>query len=191
MLGFACAGGIASALWMSGLVGSHRPQLATSVNIKNWNSDWSIGTKGATPYMRSYVAKHGLLGLPKSEAVYFIRTVDDDGNTLTENCSYRINGGGQMAKWWSITLYDGNDLLPRNDDNAYSIDQTQMGDGLWTADIQSFAPKTTLPWLSTRNAGTFDLMLRLYKPKDSLLKSPNKSLNPPSITRTGCTGANE
>ncbi len=186
IFGVLCGGG--SALWMSGVIGHHRPNLASAVNVNNWVSDWAIGSKATNSYMRSYIARHGLLGLPKSEAVYFIRNVDDNGEYLKENCAYRITGGGQLAEWWSITLYDKANYLPRNDDHAYSIDQTQMGNGAWSVSVQSDAPKAGPAWLSSQNAGMFDVMLRLYKPENALLEAPDATLNPPSITRLECQG---
>lgn len=190
-----CSGatiGISSALWMSGLIGPYRPAQATTVTVENWVADWAIGTSGTTAYMRTYVARRGLLALPKSEAVYFIRTVDDEGQPLTENCIYQVSGGPQQARWWSLTLYDDNDFLPANDDGAYSVDQTKMGPKTWSAYIQPTAPNAVSEdkpiWLSSRNAGKFDLMLRLYKPTKALLSMPNKTVNPPSIQRLTCKG---
>ncbi len=180
--------GGASALWMSGVIGHHRPNLASTVNVNNWVSDWAIGTKSGNPYMRSYVARHGLLGLPKSEAVYFIRNVDDTGEPLVENCAYRITGGPQLAKWWSITLYDKAGFLPDNDDGAYSVDQAKMGNGAWSVSIQKQAPRDGFAWLSSKNAGVFEVMLRLYRPQDVLLETPDATLNSPSITRLECQG---
>ena len=178
--------GSGSALWLSGVIGHHRPNLASTVNVNNWVSDWAIGSKAGNPYMRSYVARHGLLGLPKSEAVYFIRNVDDNGELLVENCAYRITGGVQPAQWWSITLYNKANYLPSNDDGAYSVDQTKMGNGAWSVSIQPYAPVDGSAWLSSQSAGMFDVMLRLYKPENSLLKTPRTTLNPPSIIRLEC-----
>ncbi len=178
--------GITSALWMSGLIGNHRPKLATSIHIQNWESDWAIGTQATTPYMRAYIARRGLLALPKSEAVYFIRKVDDAGQALTEQCTYIVSGGAQMAKWWSMTLYDHADRLPLNENGAYSVDQTSIGGGKWSVKVQPHPPENSTDWLSSKNAGTFDLMLRLYKPYAALLSTPNDSFNPPSIQRVNC-----
>lgn len=178
--------GIISALWMSGLIGNHRPKLATSIHIQTWESDWAIGTQATTSYMRAYIARRGLLALPKSEAVYFIRKVDDAGDALTEKCTYIVSGGAQMAKWWSMTLYDHADRLPLNEDGAYSVDQTGIGGDAWSVKVQSRSAENKTHWLSSKNAGTFDLMLRLYKPNTALLNSPNSTFNPPSIQRVNC-----
>ena len=187
-LGFGLLIGIISALWMAGLAGNHRPQGATSINVDNWASDWDIGSQATTPYMRAYIAKHGLLALPKSEAVYFMRTVDDKGRPLVDTCTYEVSGGAQMAQWWSITLYDEKNYLPANDSGAYSVDHTKLGAQAWTITVQQTPPANDAAWLSTRNAGKFDLMIRLYKPAKALLGAPEKHFNPPSIRRLNCQG---
>ncbi|MBL4870148.1 MAG: DUF1214 domain-containing protein [Robiginitomaculum sp.] len=183
--------GALSALLMSGVIGKHRPKLATSIDVQNWQSNWAIGTQATTPYMRAYIARRGLLALPKSEAVYFIRAADDEGRALNEACTYMISGDPQMAKWWSITLYDAQDFLPLNQDNAYSIDQTSVGNGNWEIAVQATHPENHPHWLSSRAAGEFDLMMRLYKPKPALLVDPHKKFKPPSVQRLHCLEKNK
>lgn len=178
--------GSISALWMSGLIGSHRPKLATTVEIDHWVADWAIGAKGATPYMRAYVARYGLLALPKTEAIYFVRTVDDDGKALTSECIYRVSGRAQMAKWWSITLYDDKGYLVANADNAYSVDQTKLGSGPWSIEVSDSSSGVSNSWLSPNNTGAFELMLRVYKPQPALLEKPYENFVAPSITRLPC-----
>jgi len=181
-----CLIGVFSALWMSGVTSDHRPKQATTLNINGWETDWALGSKASDPYMRAWVAKHGLLALPKSEAVYFIRGSDDDGKPLIEACTYIISGGAQLSEWWSITLYDDKDYLPMNDDDALSIDKSEMGVGNWSASIQPSSPAGDAPWLSSRNAGAFDLILRLYAPSTAVLETPEDAVNPPHIKRISC-----
>jgi len=187
-VGLGSAVGVLSALWMSGLIGGQRPKLAATVTSDNWTADWAIGAKGATPYMRAFVARYGLLALPKTEAVYFVRSVDDDGDQLTNKCIYRVNGKAQMAMWWSITLYNDKGYLAAGFDNAYSIDQTTLGDGAWSVEVRPNRQNDKDVWLSSANAGAFELMLRVYKPATALLGAPEKNLNPPSIKRLSCEG---
>ena len=186
---FVCLGifiGVLSALWMSGLVGGHRPKLAATVVVDNWTADWAIGAKGATPYMRAFVARYGLLALPKTEAVYFVRTVDDDGDALVSSCDYRVSGEAQMAKWWSITLYNDKGYLAASEGDAYSIDQTGLGDGSWSAEVSAKEGLNKSSLLSSKNVDRFELLLRIYKPDAELLEFPHKNLRPPSILRLSC-----
>ncbi len=180
--------GAVSALWMSGLIGGHRPKLATSVEIDHWVADWAIGAKGATPYMRAYVARYGLLALPKTEAVYFVRKLDDEGKLLKSSCNYAVRGQAQNAKWWSITLYDNTGYLVENTQKAYSVDQTGLGDGDWSVEVSAVPTGSSQNWLSSQNAGAFELMLRVYKPDKILLDKPLKNFKPPSVVRQSCKG---
>ena len=185
--------GTVSAFLIAGLL-PIGPQLGGAVAINNWTSDWSIGSESANPYVRARVARHGLLALTKEEAVYFTRTTDDDGEPLREACVYRVEGATFPAEWWSITLYDGDSRLPMNTDERLSFDQTQANKAFregeeWLFDVRSQAlGDDTRPWVSSKNAGAFDLMLRLYRPSSELIAEPEGILTPPSIRRLSCDG---
>lgn len=179
-------GGI-SALWMAGLLGKSGLE-NSDISINHWNSDWSIGSSSANAYTRARVARHGLLALTKSEAVYFTRAQDEAGDTLKEACIYRLSGTDQQAEWWSITLYDEDSRLPMNTDNALSIDATSVANrAAWSAQISSQRPASG-DWLSSQAAGTFDVTLRLYRPSASLVEQPLEVLNPPRIEKISCEG---
>ncbi len=179
--------GVGSALTMSGVVGGRSLASFANVNVDGWHSDWSIGTATASPYVRARIARHGLLALAKEEAVYFTRSVDDDGELFTESCRYQISGTGQDAFWWSITLYDSQSRLPMNDDGALSIDATKTGDvDHWSAIISSERPTRNSHWISSHAAGQFDLTMRLYRPSQAILSSPQSSINPPQLQRLDC-----
>ena len=89
--------GAASALWMSGLLPGS-PRLGNDVNADEWQSDWSIGSEAANPYVRARIARFGLLALRKEEAVYFTRAVDEEGRALQEACTYSVSGGSFPAE---------------------------------------------------------------------------------------------
>ena len=187
--GLACIGllgGGLSALQMSGLIDSKSGVALSEVNIDHWASDWSIGSKAADGYTRARVARYGLLGLAKSEAVYFVRSKDETGAPLEGRCTYVLSGTQQDALWWSITLYDEQSRLPMNEDEALSIDLTQVGsDGPWEALVSPNRPQTG-HWISSRAAKTFDLMLRLYQPSDQVLTAPEAAVKAPSLRKLSC-----
>jgi hypothetical protein len=173
---------------MAGLWPSGRSLAFGDVNIGGWRSDFAIGSEAADPYTRARVARHGLLALAKTEAVYFSRADDDQGEPLREACSYRLSGGAMPAAWWSVTLYDATSMLPANTDEALSVDAEQMGAGAWSAVIAPTRPAGGGAWISSRDAGTFDLTLRLYVPSPALLAQPSAALDPPRIERLSCEG---
>ena len=71
------AAGVVSALVMSGLWSGKQPMEFSDVNVDGWVSDFAVGSDQASPYVRARVARHGLLALAKSEAVYFMRNADN------------------------------------------------------------------------------------------------------------------
>lgn len=180
--------GLGSALWMAGLWPARASMAFGNVDVGGWRSDFAIGSRAADPYTRARVARHGLLALAKTEAVYFTRATDDAGEPLREACTYRLSGGAMPAGWWSVTLYDGQSMLPANTDNALSIDAERAGAGAWSAVIAPVRPAGGGLWISSRSAGVFDLTLRLYTPDVALLADPNAALTPPAIERLSCGG---
>lgn len=181
--------GLGSALWLAGLWPAHTNMAFGNVDVGGWRSDFAIGSKAADPYTRARVARHGLLALAKSEAVYFTRTTDETGAPLSDRCHYRLSGGPMPAGWWSVTLYDGQSMLPANTDGALSIDASRAGKGTWEALIAPQRPDDGTLWISSREAERFDLTLRLYMPSAALLADPNTALDPPRIERISCEGA--
>lgn len=178
-----------SALLMSGLIVKGAPSRFADINVNGWTSDRSIGAASADAYTRARVALHGLLALSKEEAIYFTRSTDDDGAPLLERCAYELTGGPQDAFWWSITLYDADNRLPMNDDDALSIDATTIGNaGEWTATIAPTPPMAG-HWISSRAADRFDLTLRLYRPAADVIENPKEALVAPRIGKIRCESA--
>lgn len=181
--------GLGSALWMAGLWPAGQNMAFGNVDVGGWRSDFASGSEAASPYTRARVARHGLLALAKTEAVYFTRNLDDAGAPLREACTYRLTGGAMPAGWWSVTLYDAASMLPSNTDGALSIDAERAGAGAWQAVIAPQRPAGEGLWISSRGAGTFDLTLRLYMPSAKLLAKPAQTLTAPRIERLSCGGA--
>lgn len=184
-----CAIGVGSALGMAGLLPGASPLAFGDVDVGGWRSDFAVGSPAADPYTRARIARHGLLALAQTEAVYFTRTADDAGEPLRESCTYRLSGGAMPAEWWSITLYDGASMLPANTDDALSVDASRAGAGPWEAVITPTRPANAAHWISSRGSGQFDLTLRLYVPAAALLDAPEQTLVPPQIERLSCGGA--
>lgn len=180
--------GLGSALYMAGLWPGANTLAFGNVDVGGWRADFATGSDAADPYTRARVARHGLLALAKTEAVYLTRTTDDAGEPLREDCSYRLSGGTMPAGWWSVTLYDAASMLPANTDNALSIDASRAGVAAWEAVIAPERPAGARHWISSRNAGNFDLTLRLYMPDPALLEAPEQALSAPRIARLACGG---
>ncbi|MEX1251236.1 MAG: DUF1214 domain-containing protein [Hyphomonas sp.] len=182
--------GLGSALAAAGIIGPGM-KFGGAVDVSGWVSDWTIGSEAANPWTRARVARHGLLALTKDEAVYFTRNTDQAGDRLIEDCTYRVSGGEMPALWWSVTLYDATSYLPANKDRALSFDQTKagLGDGgdSWSFIVSATGPETG-SWVSSQEAGNFDLTLRLYKPTPELIADPEGVLASPAIEKLACGG---
>lgn len=177
--------GVYSALAMSGLLPGDR-RIGDGIEINGWVGDLRQGSVDASPYLRARIARHGLLAMAKSEAIYFIRSRDGAGEHLTENCDYKIAGGALPAGWWSITLYNSENFLPDNRDEALSFNSNQSSGDAWTAIISPTQPDDGAHWISSRNAGKFDLTLRLYMPEPDTLARPEQLIAAPNVERLTC-----
>jgi hypothetical protein len=177
-----CLGGV-SALAVSGGALSKG-----NVKVGRWSSDPSVGAKAADPWLRARIARVGLLALTKEETIYFDRQTDDDGNLLQEACTYRLSGAAIPARWWSMTIYGADQMMPRNRDGASSIDATRaMGDGktLWLGTLSAVKPTGGGLWLSSNAGGTFSITLRLYNPETTQPRELAK-LTFPSVSLVSC-----
>lgn len=154
--------GVASAFGISGGALSKG-----NVKVGRWSSDPSVGAKAADPWLRARIARVGLLALTKEETIYFDRQTDDSGNPLREACVYALSGGAIPARWWSITIYGADQMMPRNTDGASSIDATRAQKDAktdWTGTLSATKPNEGGLWLSSKGGGTFSVTLRLYNP---------------------------
>jgi hypothetical protein len=153
-----------------------------------WTTNLYTGAPAADPFTRAIVARVGLLALNKSETVYYTRTVDDSGAALDAACAYEVSGTPPPARWWSITIYAADNYLPVNSDAAFSVDATTIK----TEPDATFRTRVAQTrdgagnWISSRNAGRFDLMLRLYNPDPALSANLAKA-KLPAIRKLSCT----
>lgn len=173
-----------SAWWVSG-----QARWIGGVSVDQWRTNTMIGASDAGPYVRATTARLGLMALNRKEAVYYLRWRDNEGSRFRESCRYTVSVPPLPARWWSITLYDAQQYLARNDDSAHSVgswDWPRVED----RPIQFEMGPRSRPdqfWLSTRNAGHFSLVLRLYHPESNLIEHPG-DLPAPTIERLGCPG---
>jgi hypothetical protein len=155
-----------------------------------WSTGRGVGSADASLATRARVALNGLLALPSSEAIYFTAKVDDAGAPLDGRCSYLVKGAGIDARWWSITLYEGEGWLVKNAAQRYSFNAVSLGidpakrDQPWSFRVGPTGVAGQ-PWLPTGEAKAFDMTLRAYHPGPAMAKAP--ATTPlPSITKEGC-----
>ncbi|MBX3431128.1 MAG: DUF1214 domain-containing protein [Hyphomonadaceae bacterium] len=151
-----------------------------------WEFSRAAGSTAAGPYTRAIIARGGLLALSAREAVYFSLYTDEHNRPLSESCIYTLAGRPLDARWWSVTLYADDNFLAQNNDNAYSIDATRIGnDAPWTARISPVRGDAA-NWLSSREARRgFVIMLRVYNPQRDFRPSEQTL---PVLTTVSCAG---
>ena len=188
-------GGLGSALTLSGLL-SDQIRLGEIVEIDGWRSNWSIGTEAVDPYTKAWIARYGLFALRREEAVYFFTTLDAASQPLNDACVYALDLDEQPGSWWSVTVYDGEGYLPKNADGRLSFDATKAT-GLESRrvvlsaempDAGAEMDEDAAYWVSTRNAGAFDVTLRVYQPTPFAIENPAQAFVLPQVERLSCAG---
>ena len=173
--------GLGSAWWVMVKAGGR------GIEVRGWSGSAATGSADADPWTRAQVAVRGLLALTKDQAIYLTARTDAAGRRLREECRYRVSGGPLPGRWWSVTVYAADNYLPRNHDDALSFDATEVtpdAQGRWTAQLGP-SPEGGGAWASTRNAGTFDVTLRIYNPTPAA-QADYRTIPVPRIDRLSC-----
>ena len=139
-----------------------------------WAHFTDLGSAEASPVIRAHVARYGILGLPRSEVVYFQAGAEGSDIAINSKCAYTITLEDLPTRWWSLTAYDEdgwylkdvahssvNNHLARQDGDLYRI---EMGPN--TVD------RADLPISGDRS---IILLLRLYGPDQAVMDDPNQS----------------
>jgi hypothetical protein len=148
-----------------------------------WHVDLTPGSEHAGLYTRAFIAWNSLFALRAPEAVYFSALYDSAGNRLECAGTYLVEGRDPDARWWSLTAYKKNRLIP-NSLGRYSFSQTSVqrsSDGGWRIRVSPEYQDGN--WIPTGDPqGNFGLALRLYGPgRDTLANLESVGL--PQIRR--------
>lgn len=55
------------------------------------------------PYSLGHFLRNGQVPPPKASR-FFVRETDDDGNVLSSDCVFRIDGPAIASRWWSLSV---------------------------------------------------------------------------------------
>lgn len=150
-----------------------------------WETNTAYGESYADPILKSAVAMRGLMALKISETVYYSAFNDNDGQRLSELCTYKISGVPLDSRWWSITVYGSDHFLIPNVQDKYSFFMPQE-----VADFEFYVareePSSDHVWLPTKGGGELSITLRLYNPERSVYENLN-SVELPMISNEGCS----
>lgn len=157
-----------------------------AVSMGPWQTAKAIGVEATNPYVRAWVARHGIWALPRSEVIYLSADTDSSGAPLKTGCRYLVTGEELPSRWWSVTAYR-DDFWMDNPLDRYSVTSTDLGEGTWQV-LFSSGPEEGAPnWLPMdEGAGPLNLTLRLYDPEAAVSVAP-ETIRVPEIRRLGCS----
>ena len=89
--------------WLTAINGLAGLGLKAVVGSPYW-SEWALkGDDRWQVYALGHFLSDGQLPPPKS-ARFFVRSADEDGNTLRGDCVYVIKGPAIAARWWTLRV---------------------------------------------------------------------------------------
>jgi len=148
--------------------------------VNGWNMSPLMNDYFGDDYLlRAAWARKGIYLNSPVEAYYPATTIDGDGELLDGNNNYAITFPADALPpanyFWSLTMYDGiTGLMVDNDLKRYSISDRTKGivynkDKSLTLYFGYAQPKEGKSnWLPAPK-GVFDLLMRLYGPKENVL----------------------
>jgi len=174
--------GVGSALWVL-----NHPPYGFFVSNGPWVTSLKLGSAEGGMYLRAIVARQGLLALNKTEAIYYLAENDSEGDRLSSECDYRIEGDDLPARWWSLTLYGEDNFLIPNQPGIYSYNMKNLkreDGGAYRVFVSRSAKNRN--WLpSGEKDQKLSLGLRCYNPEPVLYERP-ATVRLPRIIKEGC-----
>jgi len=154
-----------------------------------WSVWYRAGNPDADPYTRAHFARQGRLPVTTTSALYYTANRDDEGDRLTADCDYTVEGRPLDAAWWSIAAYRSSGRLIPNKANRYAFsnrDIARGSDGRFRI-VLSAEPRPG-NWLPTVDSDLFQIMLRIYGPRSSRDASGERRIDAqlPRIKRINC-----
>ena len=162
--------------------------IARLVNGWKMSTD-TIGVYGNSYLKRAIVAMKGLAANPPEDSIYPSSNVSGEGNPYDGKNKYLLHFDKTemppVNAFWSVTLYDKDGFPVANSINRFAVGDRDVlkfnTDGSLDIYIQNDKPSPDKEsnWLPAPK-GTFNLLMRLYYPQESVL---NNSWAPPAVTR--------
>ena len=128
-----------------------------------WRAWPDVGANAPNPYTRGHLARTAAFELGQAEGLQFTATSDSDGQPLSRNCSYRVQGKTPLATFWTLVALDDagvNIAAPDVAPAMHSANIVRTNEG----DIQINIGTRLLAgnWLELAGEGPFKLVLSLY-----------------------------
>lgn len=150
-----------------------------------WHAWPDVGASAPNPYTRGHLARTAAFELGQAEGLQFTATVDSDGQALTRDCAYRIEGRTPLATFWTLVALDVTGINIAAPDTSSAIRSGNIAradDGSILVNVGTrLQPRT---WLELTGTGPFKLVLTLYDTAAFSGFSSDASM--PSIIRGDC-----
>ncbi len=169
--------------WFAGPVVGERVMdriIASQQQTEGWTVNRHLGRYDGRWLLRSIVARMGLGALVPEEALYYRTSVDANGDPLTGGRDYVIAIEPDQLPpadaFWSLSAYEVPSLtLPDNEINRFQVgDRTAelrcLQSGLLVITTSSRSDPSDFETLLPSSDGSFDLVIRLYEPRESALR---------------------
>lgn len=161
-------------------------------DINGWRFITDTGQYGTDYLQRAMITAVGLGANRPQDAVYPTSETGPDGKPYDGTNKYVLHLDKDQLPpvngFWSLTMYDAGYFFVDNPLNRYTLSQRSAfvtnPDGSVDLYLQhdNPGPQREVNWLPAP-AGTFNLMLRLYWPKDTPPSIINGTWKPPAVTK--------
>lgn len=128
-----------------------------------WAAWPDVGSNAPNPYTRGHLARTAAFELGQAEGLQFTATADSDGQPLTRDCTYRIDGKTPLATFWTLVALDDAGVNIAASDISPAIRSSAIAradDGSIVINVGTRL--MPLNWLELTGEGAFRLVLTLY-----------------------------
>ncbi len=153
-----------------------------------WQVHPHVGTREIDPYARAVLARTADIPLAAGEGLTVRAAMDSELRPLRSDCVYAITGTTPSARFWTLTLQEGNGRLPDDWQTqrlaTTSARITRPEDGAMRIAISPQPQPGN--WLRAPDSPEFTIALRLYDTPASGTLTRFTADMLPDIARTGC-----
>jgi hypothetical protein len=154
-----------------------------------WRAMPQTAATGSDPYARAVIARSGQAPLGAAEGMAFTAISDSAGAGLDAACNYRLSGAMPAARFWTVTVMDGQGRLVSPAGPVARLGFTSseiLRDGQGGFEIVLAREARAGNWLPLARPGAFMLALRLYDSPQSLSAAALDASEMPTIAAEHC-----
>jgi hypothetical protein len=135
-----------------------------AINVGPWTAFPFASADQIDPYTIARSVAEGTVPLGATEGLSFEAVTDSQGDALSLQCEYRVEGSTPPAKVWTLVPYDSSGNMvppaPGGRSSLYSNAVVFYPDGSFMIDISRFPRPGN--WLAVSGSGPYRMVLRLY-----------------------------